>query len=449
MSDTLSALVSRPRRISGKPALFVGIVADSPRSAQARVSLAGIDRVEIARGDGRKVERKVIDGVASVVVTLADPRMSSKHARLSKLGTTWIVEDVGSRNGTWIGSQRITRKPLIDGEALIVGHTALVFRDEGGEGDDNLDGVLPEILPGIRTLSPGLAARYQELATAAGSSSPIHLGGPQGTNKERLARAVHAASSRSGRFVTLNCGALPATPLETELFGDGTSEGMFRAAAGGTLFLDELTELQASSQAALLRALDSDFDVRIITGSHRDLDVEVTAGRFDADLRARLRGTSIDLPPLRDRLEDLGLIVGGMIPPEPAITFSVDALGALYAHDWPLDDRELDRTLTAALAVTDGRIEISHLPASVGDTESIDDEEPLAAFGSNPVLPISPAAPAPAPPLSEADRVLRDKLVEVIARHGGNLAAVARELGKDRTQIRRWMKRFGLTRDAV
>jgi transcriptional regulator of acetoin/glycerol metabolism len=444
MSDTLSAIVARPRRAGGQPALFVGIVADAPRTPQARISLAGIDRVEIARGEGRKVERKTIDGVAVVIVTLSDPRMSTKHARLSRLGTTWVVEDVGSKNGTWIGSQRVTRKPLIDGEAIVVGHTALVFRTEGGE-DGDFAGVPPQLLPGIATLSPALAQRYQELATAAKSSAPVQVSGPAGTGKELIARAVHELSGRAGRFIAVNCGAMPSAQLDAEL------SGLIGDASGGTLFLDEIGQLSTGSQGELLRALDG--DLRMISASHRDLDIEVTANRFRADLRARLVGATIELPPLRDRLEDLGLIVATLLDrlaPSRAITFSVDALGALYAHDWPLNIRELERSLSAALAVASDRIEISHLPASVGDTESIDDEEALAPFGSHPIVGVTPGqVSAPAPQLSEADRVLRDKLVETIARHGGNLAAVARELGKDRTQIRRWMKRFALTRDNV
>ncbi len=170
-------------------------------------------------------------------------------------------------------------------------------------------------------------------------------------------------------------------------------------------------------------------DIRVVTATHKSIDAEVDAGRFRADLRARLLGVSVALPPLRDRLEDLGAIASLLLAKQPrSLPFSADAVEALYLHRWPLNIRELERALAAAIAVAGDRIELEHLP---------------------------PALRTAAPPepditaLDDADRALRDQLAAAIARHGGNLAAVAKELGKDRTQIRRWMKRLGLSRDST
>jgi DNA-binding NtrC family response regulator len=455
MSETLSAIVSPAKRGRGKPALYVGLAGDAPRTSAARISLAGLDRVDLGRGDARSVVRSTAGGVDAVALSLADARLSGRHARLSRLGTAWVIEDLGSKNGTWIAGQRVTRHPLVDGDAVIVGHTALVYRDAGGEEKD-VDAPPAPPAPGLATLSPILAMRFGELARAAQSIVPIEITGESGTGKELVAQAVHTLSRRTGRFVAINCGALPGTLIEGELFGhkkgaytgaEGERAGLVRSADGGTLFLDEIAELPPSSQAALLRVLQegevvplgSDrpikVDVRIVTATHKQLDGEVNANRFRADLRARLLGVGVALPALRDRREDLGLLVTTLLDRLAGgreIAFVADTVAALYAHTWPLNIRELERALAAALAVARDRIEVDHLPAQL---RAGDSAKPPAAAAVDPAT------------LTADDRVLKDSLSAAIDKHAGNLAAVARELGKDRTQIRRWMKRFGLSRD--
>jgi len=453
VTETLSAIITSTRRPRAVPALFVGLAGDAPQTRPARISLGGLDRVDLGRGDKREASRRTADGAELLVLTLADARMSSQHARLSRLGSAWVAEDLRSKNGTTIAGHPIVRRPLADGDAILVGHTVLVFRDHGGE-DGDLDGAPRAAAPGLATMSAELAARFAELASAARAAVPIGITGETGTGKELAARAVHALSGRAGRFVAINCGALPGSLLEGELFGHkkgaytGAADdraGLVRSADGGTLFLDEVAELPASSQSALLRVLQEGevvpvggdrpvkVDLRVVTATHKDLDAEVAAQRFRADLRARLLGVELALPALRERPEDLGLLVATLlewIAPGRHVTFSADAVSALYAYAWPLNIRELERALAAALAAPRDRIELMHLPAALRSRPA---EEPRVA--SDEV------------PLSVDDRAIRDGLVAAIARHGGNLAAVARELGKDRTQIRRWMKRFGLSRD--
>jgi len=402
----------------GTPALFVGLSGDAPRTPPARIGLADVTAVELHRADVRRLERKG----SEIVVSLADPRMSTQHARFSAgADGTWVVADLGSKNGTWVGSERVMRQPLADRDVILVGHTALVFRDSGGEAGDFVDGDVPEVLPGHASISPVLAERYREVARAAGTAQPIQITGEPGTGKEGLARAVHAVAGRSGEFVVASCGGLPEECAD-----------MVRSARGGTLFLDELAELAEPAQGGLLRALADAGDVRIVTATHRDLDDEVAAGRFRADLRARLAGVAITLLPLRHRREDLALLVAhtlARLAPERAVTFSSDAVTALYGHDWPLNVRELDRSLAAALSMaTTDRIELSHLPVAVGSTEPLEEKTGYR-------------------PMTNEERLLRDQLVAAIARNEGNLAGVARDFGKDRTQIRRWMKKFGITRD--
>jgi DNA-binding NtrC family response regulator len=448
MGDTVSSIISTKRTTRALPALYVGLAGDDTRAPPARYSLDGVDRVDVVRGARRGVVRRAADASRLLVLTLADVRLSSQHARITKLGASWFVEDLQSKNGTLVGGKPISRHQLRDGDALVVGHTVLVFRERGGEAGD-VEAV-PAAHAGLATLSTDLTERFAEFAEAARTTVPIEITGESGTGKELVARAVHELSGRSGRFAAINCGALAPALLEGELFGHkkgaftGAADdrvGVIRSADHGTLFLDEVAELPTGSQAALLRVLQEGevtplgidravkVDLRIVTATHKSLDAEVAANRFRADLRARVLGVQLALPPLRERREDLGLLIVTLlerIAPGRDVRFSADAVAALYAYDWPLNIRELERALAAAVAITKDRIELHHLPAALH-------------------------APAPVAidvgALSDEDRALRESLVAAIDRHDGNLAAVARDLGKDRTQIRRWMKRFGLSRD--
>ena len=449
MSDTLSAIVSSGRTGPGKPALFIGLAGDAPHTPPGRIALGEVDRVDLGRGETRSIKHTTIDGARVVVVTLADPRMSTSHGRITKVGSQWVVEDLGSKNGTTVGPDRIKRKPLQDGDVILVGHTSLLFRAAAEQTD--LDGEPPEIAPYLSTLHAPLADKYRELATAAKTSVPIEIQGETGTGKDLVAQGVHELSGRKGKYVPVNCAALSSSTLEAELFGHkrgaftGATEerpGLVRSADGGTLFLDEIADLPMSAQASLLRVLQNGevtpvgsdsvvkVDIRLVTATHRDLDAEVAAGKFRADLRARLLGFAVELPALRRRREDLSMIVSELLDrhaPDRTVTFSSDAVATLYAHDWPLNVRELERSLQAALAVASDRIESGHFPPSVGATEPMDQ-------------PIYREA-------TPEEKGLKDQLVAALSRHEGNIAAVGREMGKDPTQIRRWMKRFGLKRE--
>ncbi len=454
MANTLSLVVSRMSAPRSHPALYIGLVADAPATPPARVSLAGVDRVEIQRSDVRSVTLEHLDGADVVDLGLADARLSKHHARLVRRDATWVFEDLGSKNGSWIKNIRIQSHPLADGDVVIVGHTALVYRSHGGEAQTVLAAPAGGQL-GLQTMSPVLDAQFRDLASAARSPVAVEIRGETGTGKELVARAVHALSERPGPFIAVNCGALASSLLEGELFGHrrgaftgAASErpGLIRSADHGTLFLDEIAELPATAQASLLRVLQEKeltpvgadrpvrVDLRVVSATHQDLDEAVAAGRFRADLRARLLGVRVELPPLRERPEDLSLLVAELLArgaaeqgSVAAIPFLSDVVAALYAYDWPLNVRELERTLAAVIAVARDRIELSHLPPA------------LRSAISDHVI-VDEAA------LSATDRELRGRLADAIARHRGNLAEVARELGKDRTQIRRWMRRFGLSR---
>jgi DNA-binding NtrC family response regulator len=273
--------------------------------------------------------------------------------------------------------------------------------------------------------------------------------GETGTGKELVARAIHVLSQRKGPFVAVNCGALPETLVEAELFGakrgafsGATADriGLVRGADGGTLFLDEIAELRPSSQAALLRVLQErevmalgdtravKVDVRFVAATHRDLEDMVGRGTFRDDLYARLLGFELELPGLRERREDLGLLVRALLGRRPGgneASFTPAAVRLMHAYRWPHNIREFERALASAVALADGRpIDVADLPAV------------MQRVPTTPELPMND------------DDSLRARLVELLEAHRGNIAAVARVLDKDRMQIHRWVRRFDIDLDS-
>jgi DNA-binding NtrC family response regulator len=430
------------------PYLCLAFECEQPLAAPHRLSIAEVDAVEIGRGE-RSIRREA-EGGARLVVAVADGWMSSRHARLERGATGWRLGDLGSKNGTFVGGRRVSEAALIDGDLVEIGSTVFLFRDavrrSFREPADADGAALAAGHPALATLSLPWSRALAEVARVAASRVPIVLFGESGTGKEVLARAIHLQSGR-GPFVALNCGALPEALVEGELFGhkkgafSGASEerpGLVRAAHGGTLFLDEIAELPLASQVKLLRVLQEGevtplggttplpVDLRVVCASHRALPAEVEAGRFRADLLARLAGHTVALPPLRDRREDLGLLIAALLRRHlgdgaARIRFERDAARQLFLYPWPLNVRELEQALGAAAALAvDGRITLAHLPEAV-----------RAADGR-----VTGAA--------EADAALRGELIRRFTAQRGNLSAVAREMGKERVQIRRWCKRLGI-----
>jgi transcriptional regulator with GAF, ATPase, and Fis domain len=319
--------------------------------------------------------------------------------------------------------------------------------------------------PGLLTLSPDLAREIAKLESVARSTVPVILEGETGTGKEVAARAIHALSGRRGDFVAVNCGALPATLIEGELFGhrrgafSGASDdrpGLIRAADGGTLLLDEIGELPAQAQAVLLRVLEArevlpigatrpvPVDVRVVAATHRSLDRMVEEGTFRRDLYARIAGYRLRLPPLRERIEDLGLLSGALITriaPDAAARVALQprAARALLASSWPGNIRQLEKCLSAAMALAGkGAITLEHLPEAVLSTAS--DTE--GAEKGRPRRHENDASDAS----DEGDEsdALRERLVALLREHQGNVSAVARATGKARMQVQRWLKRYAL-----
>jgi transcriptional regulator with PAS, ATPase and Fis domain len=281
----------------------------------------------------------------------------------------------------------------------------------------------------------------------------VVIHGESGTGKELIARALHAASKRTGELVAVNCGALPETLVESQLFGyrkgafSGATqdrEGLVAAARGGSLFLDEIGDLAPSSQAAFLRLLQEQeytpvgatkpvtADVRVIAATHHDLEELVAKGAFRDDLAARLNGFTFTLPPLRERRTDMGLLIGALVRRIAAdaagqVRFSSAAGQRLIEYEWPRNIRELEKCLEAAIALAaDGPIQVEHLGAAARSAP-----------------PTRTEAAVTTPKLARDADARRAQLAALLTEHHGNISRIARELKTSRTQVQRWVKRFG------
>ena len=276
--------------------------------------------------------------------------------------------------------------------------------------------------------------------------STVLVTGESGTGKELFARAVHLLSPRRDNpFVVVNCGAIPDNLLESELFGHvrgaftgatATRVGRFQLANGGTLFLDEIGEMPLALQVKLLRALQERtvtkvgggkpeaVDIRVVAATHRDLDAEIRAGRFREDLYYRLHVVNLDLPPLRDRGDDV-VVLAKYLLAKHANELQVNvrgltpsAIAALRAYPWPGNVRELENRIRRALVLADGPL-LDARDIELSDAERLD-----------------------AMPLGQArDEFTRRYVLAALERNGGNRAETARELDVDPRTIYRYLER--------
>ncbi|HRP08201.1 MAG TPA: sigma-54 dependent transcriptional regulator [Gemmatimonadales bacterium] len=302
----------------------------------------------------------------------------------------------------------------------------------------------------------GKSRRFLEILRLAEQVAPtdstVLIGGESGTGKEVLARYLHDSSSRSdGPFLSINCGALPETLLESELFGHvkgsftgavRDKQGLFAAARGGTFFMDEVGEMPASLQVKLLRVLQQrevipvgstdaiPVDVRIIAATNRDLEEEVRRGAFRSDLFYRLNVIAIELPALRDRRDDLILLIDTFLQSmagegEEPKALSAEALDAVMVYEWPGNVRELQNALEHAVVLSNGPlIDPQHLPERITRRK----KEPLVADRNQP----NPSL----------DLIERAYIMFVLQAEGGNKTRAAEVLGIDPSTLYRKLSRY-------
>ena len=381
--------------------------------------------------------RLVVGTSSKADVVVRDPTVSSQHCGLSVLGDGVVIEDLGSRNGTFVGGARVREAWGRAGTAISIGHSTLVVTvADAGENEQSHG----EPLHGVAGGSIAMRRLADQVRRLARHALPVLVAGESGTGKELIARALHHEGPRRARpFVAINVTALPRDLVESELFGHERGSftgaharklGAFTEAEGGTLFLDEVGDLPLDAQPKLLRALDgyevrrvgsngsgARTDVRVVAATHAPLEQRVTAGSFRRDLFHRLECFLVHVPPLRARRGDIAAIARELIrqiaPQVGPRTLTPPALARLAAHDWPGNVRELRNVLCRAADAT--------VPAGAIGASDID----LAIHCGRP--------PRVCGLTSDAARAL-------LRQHGGNLSASARAAGMPRTTFRKLLE---------
>jgi DNA-binding NtrC family response regulator len=431
-----------PKKLSGVPLKTIRVeVLSGPD--QGRRAVARGDAVTLGTADGNDL-------------VLLDPMVSRYHLELRRSAARILVTDLGSTNGTTVGSTHFSGATVsvTPGTTLGVGDTLLSVDD--GE-VVMVDSAAPDVLGGLRGRAPATKRLFSTILRVAQSNASVLLHGESGTGKELIARAIHDLVDARRPFATVDCAAMVPTLFASELFGhergaftgaERRTEGAFARANGGSIFLDEIGELSPELQSALLGVVERrryrrvggrdeiPIDVRIISATHRDLRSEVNSSRFRLDLYYRLAVVLVSVPPLRERREDIPLLIEHFLreaghegPVEDV--FPPQEVARLLNHDWPGNVRELRNVVESALVVGPPQ----GLGAATGAPFVAPQDEPFAALYGAPYKDARRAV---------LDRFERDYLVQLLARAGGNVRQAAREARMDRSYLIELLKRHDL-----
>ena len=435
---------------------------DSTIATRARIEVRG-GKLTVGKVAGSRKELEI--GPETVVVgrneacdlVLDDRKVSAVHVELVATERGVRLRDLGSRNGTFIGDTRVAEVFLTKHAYVALGDSMVEFTPTGPS-----EVSVPEV-SGYGPLvgqSPSMRGVFERLKKAAPTDLTVLVTGETGTGKELVAQAIHEGSTRAHKpFVVVDCGSIPATLAESALFGHerGSFTGAvdkrispFAEADGGTIFLDELGELPLDVQPKLLRALAEGriksvgsntyrpVNVRVIAATRRDLVREVNAGTFRSDLYFRVAQLKVELPSLRQRLEDIPVLVRRMIEDfedkddkDAYSRITNDSLERLMRHDWPGNVRELRNVVAVALAFTkEGPID-------------------LAAHLSPLVTSAAESAPTRGRTFQDAKREVlarfeREYFTALYAECSGNVSEIGRRAAMERAHVRGYLRRHGI-----
>ena len=410
-------------------------------------------------------------------IKLGDQSISSTHFELRAEEDGFLLRDLGSTNGTRVGGCRIREVWLEPDVTFRAGNTT--FRVLASDEVVEIPLSAEEHFHGVIGRSVAMREVFATLSKVAPSELTCLIEGNTGTGKERIARAIHDASRRKKKpYVVLDCSSIPRDLMESYVFGHekgaftgavSQRQGAFEQANGGTLFLDEIGELDINLQPKLLRVLENgEFkrvggsktirtDCRVIAATNRDLRAMVNEGTFREDLYFRLSIVNIQLPPLRDRVEDIPLLVEHFLkevadkrPDRPKLRLEAEALEMLMSHDWPGNVRELRNVILRAGSLAAGAVitrEDLHLNGSMlggppaleaSSSQAPVEEEGVVRF----VVDIEDD-------FKEAKQELIDQfeaiyLEDLITEHEGNISQASRASGLTRYHLRELLKKYDL-----
>lgn len=381
----------------------------------------------------------------SNILTIADPYVSGRHARIEKRDQDFILRDLRSSNGTYLNGNRVSEVHLKAGDRIQIGERQFIFQNKMLEFEKN---------PFLKSKSESWQSQLQNLPSFSQTDLPVLLLGPSGTGKEVLAHLIHESSGRKKKpFVSVNCSALSEALVESELFGHTRGsftgathnrEGAFEAARGGTLFLDEIGDLPINLQPKLLRALENKeirpvgsdktvaTDVRIIAATHHNLHHKIQLGLFRSDLFFRLHVIKLSIPSLKERMEDFDDLLYGF-GKEMNVGFTFTAIEELKQHTWPGNIRELRNCVARASAIFPGtRIEEHHIPHLI-------DRSPDQ-------VRINPVLESRLPIIKELEKeMIKQRLIA----NKGNQRLTAADLNMPKSTLHDRMKSYGIQMDEL
>lgn len=399
-------------------------------------------------------------------LSLEDKTVSRNHFEIQFNADSFILKDLDSTNGTYLNGSKVKEAYLAPGDVIKAGNSLIEFIafDEKVSLEPSEKESFGEMV--------GKSRKMRQIFALLEKISPTHatviIEGETGTGKDLVAKAIHNHSSRRSKpFVVFDCSGVAPNLIESELFGHEkgaftgahrSRPGVFEAAKGGTIFLDEIAELPLDLQPKLLRALESRevrrvgantptrIDARVICATNRNLKNEIKEGQFREDLYYRLSVVKIVLPPLRDRTEDIPLIVErllqrGVFNKTPT-GFKVarvedDALKLLYRYPWPGNVRELANVMERACSFVEGnaikRPDLEFIFSEMEDREEMTDRMRVDAN-----LPFKEAKQ------QIVEVFEKEYLEELLKKHNYNLSKAAREAKVDRKHIRNLLKKYGI-----
>jgi DNA-binding NtrC family response regulator len=405
-------------------------------------------------------------------VVLADAKVSGLHCEIRLDEHGYRLRDLGSKNGTFIGGMRIVDVYITPDTVLEVGDSRLRFAPLLGSVEVPL--ASESGFRGLVGRSVKMRELFARLARIGPSEATVLITGETGTGKELVAEALHQASPRaSGPLVVVDCGAIPRTLIESELFGfergaftgaDRAVAGAFERAHGGTVFLDEIGELPLDLQPKLLRALERKevkrlgaptplrADVRVVAATNRDLAVEVNKGTFREDLYYRLAVACVHLPPLRERREDIPLLIEHFFHElgEDRQRLKAETIELLTRQPWPGNVRELRNAIERAILLAETPEESARSAQPVVRAPADAAPGPPAAGGAATPddsflnLRIDLEAPFKEAKARLVEAFERRYLTELLKRTGGNISRAARRAGLDRMSVHKLISRLGI-----
>jgi DNA-binding NtrC family response regulator len=442
----------------GEPAetrLITGTHEVSFRRFQLRV-IDGPDRNTLATARSGEF---AVGTEAGNDLVLSDATVSRHHCllRVTELGL--LVRDLGSTNGTWVDNVRIEAAYLRTGSTVVVGKTGLRVELLDDEVRESLTG--GDRLGHVLGASAAMRRIFAVIERIAGSDATVLLEGETGTGKTLIAETIHAHSPRASHpFVVVDCAAIPPTLIESELFGHekgaftgahATRAGAFENAAGGTLFLDEIGELSLEMQPKLLRAVEAheikrvgatepvQLDLRLIAATNRDLREEVNRGSFRSDLYYRLDTVRLRIPPLRERREDIPMLVARwyeQFAPDAGHPPPADLVQGLLRQPWPGNVRQLRSAVERAVLLGD----VGTL-AAMERSASPDAAQPPGTIGN-----FDPSLSYRATKDRAVSQFERWYVTELLRTHDGNLSQAARSARMDRNHLRDLVRKHGVPR---